>query len=207
MDDIAISRERCRSDRRELARRALFLLALPVGVAGLSAAAQIRHENLEYHGGRLHWSRGSATAAVGRAGVKAGKHEGDGATPSGTYPLVSVYYRADRIPSPESKLPVSRLAPDDGWVDEPGDPRYNRLVRLPYPAGTEKMWRRDELYDLLVVIGYNMEPVVPGAGSAIFLHTATPDFTPTAGCVAVGREVLLGLVPLLGPGSSITIRA
>jgi L,D-peptidoglycan transpeptidase YkuD (ErfK/YbiS/YcfS/YnhG family) len=68
------------------------------------------------------------------------------------------------------------------------------------------MWREDDLYDALVVIGYNMEPIVPGAGSAIFLHIATPDFAPTAGCVAVQKEVLLGLLPRLGPGSQITIR-
>jgi L,D-peptidoglycan transpeptidase YkuD (ErfK/YbiS/YcfS/YnhG family) len=67
------------------------------------------------------------------------------------------------------------------------------------------MWREDDLYDALVVIGYNMEPVVPGAGSAIFLHIATPDFAPTAGCVAVRREILLRLLPLLGPGSQIAI--
>jgi L,D-peptidoglycan transpeptidase YkuD (ErfK/YbiS/YcfS/YnhG family) len=66
------------------------------------------------------------------------------------------------------------------------------------------MWRQDDLYDALVIIGYNMEPVVPGAGSAIFLHVATPEFAPTAGCVAVKKEVLLGLLPLLGPGSKIT---
>jgi L,D-peptidoglycan transpeptidase YkuD (ErfK/YbiS/YcfS/YnhG family) len=67
------------------------------------------------------------------------------------------------------------------------------------------MWREDGLYDVLVIIGYNMEPVVPGAGSAIFLHIATPDFAPTAGCVAVRKEVLLGLLPLLAPGSKIAI--
>ena len=68
------------------------------------------------------------------------------------------------------------------------------------------MWREDELYDALVVIGYNMDPVVPGAGSAIFLHVATADFAPTAGCVAVEKQVLLGLLPLLGPGSKIAIK-
>ncbi len=97
------------------------------------------------------------------------------------------------------------LAPTDGWVDDPRDANYNRPVSLPYPASAERMWREDGLYDALVVIGYNMEPVVPGAGSAIFLHIATPDFAPTAGCVAVKRDVLLGLLPLLSPGSQIAI--
>jgi L,D-peptidoglycan transpeptidase YkuD (ErfK/YbiS/YcfS/YnhG family) len=69
------------------------------------------------------------------------------------------------------------------------------------------MWREDEFYDALVVIAYNVEPVIPGAGSAIFLHIADPDFAPTAGCVAVQKEVLLSLLPLLGPGSRITINS
>ncbi len=171
----------------------------------LSAAAQTKAENLEYRDGRLYWSLGSAAAAVGRAGVRADKREGDGATPAGTYPLVSILYRPDRVAPPPSRLPVKPLAPNDGWVDEPADANYNRFVSLPYPASAEQMWREDHLYDALVVIGYNMDPVIPGAGSAIFLHMAAPDFAPTAGCVAVEREILLGVLPLLGPGSQITI--
>jgi L,D-peptidoglycan transpeptidase YkuD (ErfK/YbiS/YcfS/YnhG family) len=171
----------------------------------LSAAAQTEAENLEYRDGRLYWSRGSAAAAAGRAGVKTDKHESDGATPAGTYPLMSILYRPDRIAAPLSQLPMRPLAPSDGWVDDPADANYNRPVSLPYPASAERMWREDDLYDVLVVIGYNMEPVVPGAGSAIFLHIATPDFAPTAGCVAVEREILLGLLPLLGSGSRIAI--
>jgi L,D-peptidoglycan transpeptidase YkuD (ErfK/YbiS/YcfS/YnhG family) len=171
----------------------------------MSEASETAYENLAYGDGQLRWSRGSAVAAVGRAGVKANKHEGDGATPAGTYPLISVLFRKDRITPPASHLPVSPLVPNHGWVDEPADANYNRLVFLPYPASAEEMWREDDLYDALVVIGYNMDPVVPGAGSAIFLHIATPNFVPTAGCVAVNKEVLLGLLPLLGPGSTIAI--
>ena len=178
----------------EISRRGLFYFPVFLTAARLSAA-QTETENLEYRGGRLRWSGGSAAAAVGRAGVKADKHEGDGATPAGAYPLVSILYRPDRIAAPVSRLPVKPLAPSDGWVDAPADANYNRPVSLPYPASAERMWREDGLYDVLVVIGYNMEPVVPGAGSAIFLHKATPDFAPTAGCVAVEREILLGLLP------------
>jgi L,D-peptidoglycan transpeptidase YkuD (ErfK/YbiS/YcfS/YnhG family) len=182
-------------------------LSFPVLLsARVFAAAQTEGENLEYRDGRLYWSGGSAAAAVGCAGVKADKHEGDGATPAGTYPLVSILYRPDRVAPPRSQLPVKPLAPNDGWVDEPTDANYNRPVSLPYPASAEQMWRDDELYDALAVIGYNMDPVVPGAGSAIFLHIASPDFAPTAGCIAVQKQVLLGLLPLLGPGSKIAIK-
>jgi L,D-peptidoglycan transpeptidase YkuD (ErfK/YbiS/YcfS/YnhG family) len=167
-----------------------------------------RFVDLIYQLGRLSWPSGSAAAACGKSGVTADKREGDGASPAGTFPLVRAFYRPDRIVSPPlTGLPIAPLRPDDGWVDDPADPQYNRLVRLPYPAHHEEMWRPDGLYDLVVVIGYNLAPVVlPGRGSAIFLHCASADFAPTAGCIAVARDVLLSLLPLLGPGSRITIR-
>jgi L,D-peptidoglycan transpeptidase YkuD (ErfK/YbiS/YcfS/YnhG family) len=189
-----------------ISRRLLLSLPMQFAAVRLSEATQTEYESLEYRDGQLYWSRGSAAAAVGRAGVKLGKREGDGATPAGSYPLISVLYRPDRLTAPTSHLPVRSISPDDGWVDDPADANYNRLVSLPYLASAEEMWREDNLYDALVVIGYNTDPVIPGAGSAIFLHIAAPDFAPTAGCVAVAKEVLLGLLPLLGPGSRITIR-
>jgi L,D-peptidoglycan transpeptidase YkuD (ErfK/YbiS/YcfS/YnhG family) len=109
-------------------------------------------------------------------------------------------------PPPRSGLPLRALSPGDAWVDDPGDHNYNRLVSLPYASHAEPMWLDDSLYDLLVVIGYNMTPVVAGAGSAIFLHIARSDFSPTGGCIAIDKEALVRLVPLLGPGSTIAIR-
>jgi L,D-peptidoglycan transpeptidase YkuD (ErfK/YbiS/YcfS/YnhG family) len=191
-----------------IARRGLLTLPAAIWAAGLAKAAVVAGQNLEYRGSLVLWPGGSARAAVGRAGVTLAKNkkEGDGATPAGIYPLVSGFYRADRMSPPRSRLPMRALSPDDAWVDDPADPHYNRLTTLPYPAHAEPMWLKDGVYDLLVVIGYNLDPVVPGAGSAIFLHIARPDFSPTAGCVAVEREVLIGLMPLLGPGSTIAIR-
>jgi len=189
-----------------IARRVVLALPAMFSAAGLAKAVLASYQNLEYYDGRLIWSGGSARAAVGRGGIAAHKKEGDGATPSGTYPLVSGFYRADRMAAPRSVLAMRALSPPDAWVDDPADANYNRLVSLPYPAHAEPMWLDDAVYDLLAVIGYNMDPVVPGMGSAIFLHIARPDFSPTAGCIAVEREVLIRLVPLLGPGSTIAIR-
>ncbi len=165
-----------------------------------------RFADLTYADDRLSWPGGAARAVCGRAGVRADKLEGDGASPAGTFPLVCAYYRADRLAPPPSALSVTALRLNDGWVDDPADPQYNRRVSLPYPAGHEAMWRADGLYDILVVIGYNTDPPVPGYGSAIFLHVARPDFAPTAGCIAVERDVIARLLGLLGPGSTITIR-
>lgn len=162
--------------------------------------------NLTYSVGRLSWPGGEAPAACGRGGVRLDKREGDGASPAGTFALLGAYYRPDRLAPPPSGLKLTALRPSDGWVDDPADPQYNRLVALPYPARHETMWREDGLYDLVVTIGYNTDPPVPGRGSAIFLHVARPDFGPTEGCIAVARDVLAGLLGLLGPGSTITIR-
>jgi L,D-peptidoglycan transpeptidase YkuD (ErfK/YbiS/YcfS/YnhG family) len=155
---------------------------------------------------RLAWPGGAAPAVCGRGGVRADKCEGDGASPAGTFPLVRAYYRPDRLAPPPTGLPLLALRPDHGWIDDPADPQYNRLVSLPHPARHEAMWRADGLYDLVVLIGYNTDPPVPGRGSAIFLHVARRDFAPTEGCIAVAREVLAEIVSLLGPGSTITIR-
>jgi L,D-peptidoglycan transpeptidase YkuD (ErfK/YbiS/YcfS/YnhG family) len=165
-----------------------------------------RYVSLDYSAGRLSWPGGETPAACGRGGVRADKREGDGASPAGTFALLYGFYRPDRIARMPSGLALTPLQPDHGWVDDPADPRYNRLVTLPYPAHREAMWRADGLYDLVVVIGYNMGPVVSGRGSAIFLHVARPDLAPTEGCIAVAREALAALLGLLGPGSTITIR-
>ena len=176
-------------------------MANPVRVTAASPVS------LTYAAGRLTWPGGETRAICGRGGVRADKREGDGASPEGIFPLLNGFYRPDRIARPESGLPMTALQPNHGWVDDPTDPNYNRLVTLPYGASHEEMWLADGLYDLVVVIGYNTDPVVPGRGSAIFLHVARPDFSPTAGCIAIARDVLTRLLGLLGPGSTITIRA
>ena len=123
--------------------------------------------------------------ALGRSGIHRLKREGDGAAPQGRWRPVAVFYRADRLRRPQAALPVRPLRPDDGWCDDPTDRGYNRPVRLPYAGHHERLWRTDRLYDIVVVLDYNLTRPRPGAGSAIFLHIAAPDFSPTAGCIAV----------------------
>jgi L,D-peptidoglycan transpeptidase YkuD (ErfK/YbiS/YcfS/YnhG family) len=192
-----------RLSRRSFVAGSLIMTAIddPVRAAGPGPVS------LSYSASRLSWPGGETRAICGHGGVRADKREGDGASPEGSFPLLNGFYRADRIARPASGLLMTALQPDDGWVDDPTDPNYNRPVKLPYPASHEEMWLKDGLYDLVVVIGYNTDPVVPGRGSAIFLHVARSDFAPTAGCIAIERQVLAGLLGLLGPGSRITIRA
>jgi L,D-peptidoglycan transpeptidase YkuD (ErfK/YbiS/YcfS/YnhG family) len=141
-------------------------------------------------------------AALGRSGVRADKHEGDGATPAGVLPLRHVLYRADRGPAPHCTVPVQALKPDSGWCDDPTNTAYNRPVRLPVDASAEALWRDDAVYDIIGVLGWNDAPAEPGRGSAIFLHVAQPDYAPTAGCVALAqgdlrRVLAMGLLEIV----------
>jgi len=161
-----------------------------------------------YADGRLRLGSRWVNCALGSGGVAPAnaKTEGDGVTPAGLWPLRRVLWRADREPAPATRLPVAAIQPTDGWCDAPGDPAYNRLVRLPYAASAEALWRDDEVYDVIVVLGYNDAPVRDGAGSAVFLHVARPGYAPTAGCVALSAPDLAELLRAAGPGDCLEVR-
>jgi L,D-peptidoglycan transpeptidase YkuD (ErfK/YbiS/YcfS/YnhG family) len=158
--------------------------------------------------GRFSFAGRQARCALGRGGVIAAerKREGDGASPLGVWPILRVLYRPDRGPPPLTQLPASAIREDDGWCDAPEDPAYNRPVRLPYAASCERMWRADEVYDLVCVLGHN-DPPRPWLGSAIFMHCATPDYRPTQGCIALARADLEAVLALAGPGARVEIAA
>jgi L,D-peptidoglycan transpeptidase YkuD (ErfK/YbiS/YcfS/YnhG family) len=146
--------------------------------------------------------------ALGKGGVvaQADKREGDGASPLGVWPIRRALYRPDRSGAPETALSVQPLGPNDGWCDEPSDPAYNLPIQHPYPTSAERLWREDGLYDYVVVLGHNDAPVIPGAGSAIFLHVARPGYAATEGCVALAREDMEALLKLARPGDAVEIR-
>jgi L,D-peptidoglycan transpeptidase YkuD (ErfK/YbiS/YcfS/YnhG family) len=151
---------------------------------------------------------GKVRCALGKSGVTpaADKREGDLASPAGVWPIRRLLFRPDKGAPPATALPAEPIARDDGWCDAPGDPAYNRPVKLPYPASAERMWRDDGLYDLVLVLGHNDDPPVPGLGSAIFLHLAKPGYGPTEGCVALAREDFEALLAAARPGDAVEIR-
>lgn len=155
--------------------------------------------------GMVEFASRRFACALGRSGCTPRKKEGDGATPMGTWPLVSVYFRPDRVARPETELPVNPIRSNDGWCDAPGDRNYNRPVRLPYPASTETLWREDHLYDLVVVLDYNLFRRTRGAGSAIFMHLARNDYAPTEGCIALREKDLRHLLKFAHPGTIIHV--
>jgi L,D-peptidoglycan transpeptidase YkuD (ErfK/YbiS/YcfS/YnhG family) len=153
---------------------------------------------------RGHLQAGSITlpCALGKSGISHRKREGDKATPAGTFRLLYGYYRRDRGPRPQSAVPLIPLRPDLGWCDDPESPLYNRPLALPVQRSHEEMWRQDGLYDLVLVLDYNLDPRRRGRGSAIFLHCARTglaawDLAPTLGCVALPRADLRRLLPRL----------
>lgn len=145
--------------------------------------------------------------ALGRGGIGADKREGDGQTPIGRFPLRRVLYRADRLAKPATPLSCQPILPDAGWCDDPADrANYNRPIRLPYAGSHERLWRPDGLYDVILIPGHNDDPPVPGLGSAIFVHVATADYAPTAGCVALALPDLLALLLSIDEESRLDIR-
>ena len=140
------------------------------------------------------WGEQIFPCAIGKAGIVSGKCEGDNATPIGSFGFRRVYYRPDRLPRLKASLPVYEISPDDCWSDDPADSNYNRPVKLPYDFSHEKLFRDDHLYDLLIVVGHNDDPPVSGKGSAIFIHLARDNFSPTRGCIALNLENLLTIV-------------
>lgn len=155
--------------------------------------------------GRLIAGELDVVCAFGRSGLTDKKEEGDGATPIGKWPLRQLFHRPDRPAPPKTNLPVIEIAPDSGWCDDPRHDSYNQLVKLPFAASHEQLWRDDELYDLMVPLGYNDDVIVAGKGSAIFFHLARNNYQPTEGCVAIAEEHMRALLPLLSPETTMQI--
>jgi len=162
---------------------------------------------IDHRRGRIRAGSLTIPCALGWGGTTRSKREGDGATPLGRFRLLGCFYRADRGPRPPTRLPQAAIRTADGWCDDPGDRRYNRPVRLPYPASHERLWREDHVYDVVLDIAWNRGPIVRGRGSAIFLHLARADLSPTEGCVVVPPRMAGRLLQRIGPDTRIEIIA
>ncbi|MEM8811716.1 MAG: L,D-transpeptidase family protein [Pseudomonadota bacterium] len=144
--------------------------------------------------------------ALGSGGPVIAKREGDGGTPIAPLPLIGGHYRVDRIRRLRSGIALTPIRPNDGWCDDPSDGRYNRPVRLPIAAGHETMCRADHLYDVVIILDWNISRRCRGRGSAIFFHLAHDDFRPTAGCIAVSARAMELILPRLTPGTVLRVR-
>jgi L,D-peptidoglycan transpeptidase YkuD (ErfK/YbiS/YcfS/YnhG family) len=155
--------------------------------------------------GRLTAGGQTVPVALGRGGIKANKYEGDGGTPRGTFRPRQLWWRADRHPRPRTFLSVRPIAPEDAWCEDPKSRHYNRPIRLERGRDGDRLRRDDHLYDFIVEIDHNNSPRIKGRGSAVFLHLARENFSPTAGCVSMTKSAMLRLLRRLGPHTKIVI--
>ena len=132
--------------------------------------------------------------ALGKAGVGKKKIEGDNITPKGTFEIVKIYYRSDRIKKIYSKIKLFKINKKMGWCNDPTSKKYNQLIKLPSKYTHEKLYRQDNVYDLVVVLNYNRTPIIKNKGSAIFIHVAKKNYKKTEGCVALKKKHLVKLI-------------
>lgn len=153
----------------------------------------------------LHYGPLRLRAALGRSGITSLKREGDGATPRATMRLIGAYRRGDRPGTLKTALPVQRIRKDMLWCDAPSHPAYNRPVRAPFAASHEKLTRGDCLYDVCIVLDWNVTERRRGGGSAIFFHIAREGYAPTEGCVALSPADMRRLLPYLTDRTLLTV--
>ena len=145
--------------------------------------------------------------SLGKSGIGEKRIEGDNITPKGTFKVTRIYYRGDKIKKIKSKNKLFKIKKNFGWCDQPNSKYYNKLIQLPSKLSHEKLYRRDNIYDVILVLNYNMNPTIRYKGSAIFIHVARKKFPPTKGCIAICRKNLLYLTEHIPKNIKIKIAA
>ena len=143
--------------------------------------------------------------ALGKAGIGNKKIEGDNITPKGIFKIVRIYYRKDRIKKIYSKFKLIKITKTMGWCNDPRSESYNQLIKLPTDYSYEKLFRKEKIYDLIIVLDYNMKPTIKNRGSAIFIHVARKNFSKTAGCIALKKTDLRRLIKEVNKKTKIMI--
>ena len=143
--------------------------------------------------------------ALGECGISNKKIEGDKITPRGTFDIIKIYYRSDRIKKLSSKLKLIKITKKMGWCDDPKSRKYNHLIKLPYKYSYEILYKKESIYDLILVLNYNMRPTIKNKGSAIFIHVAKKNYKKTAGCIALKKADLIYLVKEIQKSTKVNI--
>ena len=141
--------------------------------------------------GLLKYKNLKFRCALGKAGIGEKKREGDFITPKGKYKITKVYYRADRIKKIKTNFRLYQIKKNMGWCDDPLSKNYNKLIKLPSKFGHEKLYRKDKLYDLILVLNYNFKPIIKNKGSAIFIHIDNKNYKKTMGCIGLKKKDLI----------------
>jgi L,D-peptidoglycan transpeptidase YkuD (ErfK/YbiS/YcfS/YnhG family) len=143
--------------------------------------------------------------ALGKSGIGKKKIEGDNITPKGVFRIVKIYYRKDRLKELSSKFTPMEITKSMGWCDDPNSKNYNQLINLPSKYSHEKLFKKNNIYDLIIVLNYNMKPIFKNKGSAIFIHVAKNNYQPTQGCIALKKNDLLKLLSKISKNIKVNI--
>jgi L,D-peptidoglycan transpeptidase YkuD (ErfK/YbiS/YcfS/YnhG family) len=155
--------------------------------------------------GYLKYKKFKFRCALGKGGIKQKGKEGDFITPKGKFKLIKIYYRSDRIKKINSTLKTIKIKKNMGWCDDVSSNYYNKQIKISKKIGHEKLHRKDNLYDIIVVLNYNLNPIIKGKGSAIFLHVAKKNYNKTQGCIALKKNELLSLISKIKKNTQIRI--
>lgn len=155
--------------------------------------------------GYLQYKNLKFRCALGKAGIKKKEKEGDNVTPKGIFKITSMYYRPDRIKNITTAVKKIKIKKNMGWCDDPGNHFYNQQISLPNKFRHEKLYRNDHLYDLILVINYNTNPIIKNKGSAIFIHIAKKNYKKTKGCITLKKKHLIELISKIKKNTRIKI--
>ena len=143
--------------------------------------------------------------SLGKAGIKKKEKEGDNITPRGIFKIICIYYRSDRIKEIITPLKKIKIEKTMGWCDDPKSSFYNKEIKIPNKFNYEQFYRKDNLYDIIVPLNYNTNPILKNKGSAIFIHIANNNYKPTAGCIGIKKSNLIKLLSIIKKNTKVKI--
>jgi L,D-peptidoglycan transpeptidase YkuD (ErfK/YbiS/YcfS/YnhG family) len=155
--------------------------------------------------GYLKYKKLKFRCALGKAGIKKKIMEGDNITPKGIFKIIKIYYRPDKIKEIKTLIKKIKIKKNMGWCDDIKSRFYNQQIKLPTKYSHEKLYRNDNLYDLIVVLNYNIDPIIKNKGSAIFLHIAKNSYQDTKGCIALKKKHLIEIISKIKKNTKIKI--
>jgi L,D-peptidoglycan transpeptidase YkuD (ErfK/YbiS/YcfS/YnhG family) len=142
---------------------------------------------------------------IGKNGIGSKKREGDLITPRGKFKFKKVFYKKKELNKIKTRIPKTEIKKNFAWCTDSNSKRYNSLISKPIGCEHEDMFRKDSLYDILIVLDFNYTSPIKYKGSAIFIHCSENKTKFTEGCIAMAKKDLLELIPHITVSSSLII--
>ena len=161
--------------------------------------------NIKFKNKFLYFNKYKIKCSIGKRGITVKKIEGDNKTPAGRFKFKSIFYRKDRVPKIKTILQKIVIRKNMGWCDDVNSNFYNKLIKFPFSKSAEKFWIKDNIYDVIIILNYNMNPILKNKGSAIFLHVARKNYTPTKGCIAISKKDMYFLISKINTKTKLII--